>query len=230
MTKSRGILASRRYWTADELRQLRECYPDTRTDELAAALGRPPASVYNQANSLGMRKSAAFLASEAAGRIQRGRTDPRMVATQFKAGQEAWNKGQSYRPGGRAAETQFKPGRPAHEAHNYKPIGSLRLSKDGYLERKVTDDPAVVPARRWIGVHRLVWEAEHGPVPAGHVVVFMPGRRTTVQAEITLDAVELITRRELMERNTVHNYPREIARLVQLRGALARQINWKESA
>jgi len=60
-------------------------------------------------------------------------------------------------------------------ARNYVPIGSLRWSKDGYLERKVTDDPSLWPARRWVGEHRLMWEAAHGPIPDGHVVVFLDG-------------------------------------------------------
>ncbi len=77
-------------------------------------------------------------------------------------------------------------------------------------------------------MHRLVWIAANGPVPEGHIVVFKPGRRTTELKEITPDAVELITRVENMRRNTVHaKYPRELARLVQLRGVLSRQINRK---
>ena len=76
--------------------------------------------------------------------------------------------------------TTFKKGRPASEASNYLPIGSTRISKDGYIERKVTDDPSLVPARRWVGEHRLVWEAENGPVPEGHAIVFLDGDITNV--------------------------------------------------
>lgn len=64
--------------------------------------------------------------------------------------------------------------------HNYVPIGTLRWSKDGYLERKVTDDHPV-PARRWVGEHRLIWEAENGPIPDGHVVVFLDGDPTHLE-------------------------------------------------
>lgn len=150
--------------------------------------------------------------------------------TRFQPGQAAWNKGLHYQPGGRSEETRFKPGRPASAARNYRPVGSLRLSRDGCLERKVTDDPSVVPAKRWVGVHRLVWSAAHGPVPDGHAVAFLPGRRTTIEAEITLDALELVTRQELMQRNTYHNYGPEIAKAIQLRGAINRQINKRAKA
>lgn len=127
--------------------------------------------------------------------------------------------------GGRSAETRFKPGRPACEARNYQPIGSLRLNKDGYLERKVTDDPALAPVRRWVGVHRLVWEAAHGPIPPRHVVRFLPGQRTVVAEEITVERLELVSQAENMRRNTVHRYPPQIAQAVQLLGALNRIIN-----
>lgn len=96
----------------------------------------------------------------------------------FEKGRGSWNAGlKGWLAGGRSVETQFKKGRPAHEARNYLPIGSTRITKDGYIERKVTDDPSLVPARRWKMEHRLVWEAEHGEIPPGHVVVFLDGDR-----------------------------------------------------
>lgn len=225
MTKSRNILPPRRPWTEAELELLRRNYPDSRTEDLAAVLGRSLTTVYQKAIKLGLRKSDAYLASPAACRLRRG--DNVGAEHRFKKGQVPPNKGLR-RPGwapGDMAKTQFKKGRPANEARNYVPIGSYRLSKDGYLERKVTDDPSFVPARRWVAVHRLVWIEANGPIPDGHVVVFKPGRRTTVEADITLDALELITRQALMARNTVHNLPPELASVVQLRGALSRQIN-----
>jgi hypothetical protein len=136
--------------------------------------------------------------------------------------------GQSRVPGSGAKgpnRTSFKPGRPANEARNYLPIGSTRISKDGYIERKVTDDPGLYPARRWVAEHRLVWEREVGPIPPGHIVVSRSGRHSTDVSEITIDKLECISKAENMRRNTVHNYPQPIPQLVQLRGALIRTIN-----
>ncbi|MBI2397694.1 MAG: HNH endonuclease [Xanthomonadales bacterium] len=184
-------------------------------------------TIYNAAHRLGLKKSAAFLASDRSRRINRAHQTPAMIATRFQKGLVPHNKGVR-RPGwspGRMSETQFKSGRPASESRNYLPIGTVRICADGYLERKVTDDQSIVPARRWTGVHRLVWEATNGPVPAGHVVVFRPGRVTTEEAQITLDAIELVTRAELMRRNTIHNLPPELADVCRLRGRLVRQIN-----
>lgn len=133
------------------------------------------------------------------------------------------------RPGwasGRMAETQFKSGREAREAHNYRPIGSMKIDRDGYLVRKVTDDPSIYPARRWVGVHRLVWEAANGPIPPGHMVRFKPGRRTTDVDSITVDGLELITMAENGRRNIFHHrYPEEVVDLIRLKSRLTRKIN-----
>lgn len=48
---------------------------------------------------------------------------------------------------------------------------------------------------------------------------------TTDPAAITADRLELVTRAENMARNTLHRYPKEVAQLIQLRGALNRKIN-----
>ena len=87
------------------------------------------------------------------------------------------------------------------------------------LDRKVSDTG--YPPRDWRGVHLLLWEEHHGSVPPGHAVVFKNGNK----ADIRIENLELITRRELMARNTVHNLPKPLAQLVQLRGALVRKIN-----
>jgi len=213
---------------------MRRFYPDLTGADLAEILKRTTSSVFQRAKTLGLSKSAEFLASERSGRVQRGRDDPRMTATQFKKGQTSWTKGLrgvvGVQDGCRA--TQFKKGQMAGAAqHNYKPIGTLRINAEGVLERKVTDDPNIYPARRWVSVARLVWEAANGPIPAGHLVRFKPGMATTDPDLVTLDRLECITRVENMRRNSVHTiYPPEVAHLVQLRGALNRQINKRAKA
>jgi hypothetical protein len=189
---------------------------------IADALERPVYTVHAKAKRLGLRKSAAFYASSFA-----GRTDGRVGASaRFPKGHVPANKGLR-RPGwsvGRMAETQFKKGRPAHESANYVPIGTEKLDREGYLLRKVTDDPALFPARRWVAVHRLVWEAAHGPIPRGHMVAFLPGKRTAVRDAITPDILECISLAENMRRNTIHNLPAPLKEVVQIRGRLVRKI------
>lgn len=213
-------------WTEAEMYVLREIYPDVPASDVAALLGRPIGQVYQTAARHGLKKSASFAAGDLSGRIRRGKQHPSMIASQFRPGQKPWNAGTHYMPGGRSAEGWFKKGEMSGAAqHNYVPIGSLRVSKDGYLERKITDDPTLYPARRWVAVHRLVWEAAHGPIPRGHVVTFRAGKRTAVESEITADRLECISRGELAKRNSPSSYSPELAKLVQLKGAITRQVN-----
>ena len=174
--------------------------------------------VYSKANLMGLKKSEAYLASPAACRLRRG--DNIGAEFRFKPGQKVWNKGmKGLHIVGEA--TQFKPGhRGGRAAEIYQPIGAERISKDGYLQRKINDDMPL--QKRWRGVHLIVWEAVNGPLPIGHAIVFRNGDKR----DIRLDNLELVTRAELMRRNSYHtNYPPEVRRVIQLRGALNRKIN-----
>lgn len=119
-------------------------------------------------------------------------------------------------------ETQFKKGvRGGVAVRLYKPIGTERISKDGYRERKTNDN---LPLQaRWRAVHLLLWEATHGLVPDGHALAFLNGDKR----DIRLDNLECISRAELMARNSVHNLPKPLAATIQLLGALNRQIRRK---
>lgn len=212
----------RHIWTPADDALLRELYPHNTAAVVAEQMGLIDRQVYHRAHRLRIEKSPEFLATHLSGRLGHGQGK----ASRFGPGHVPANKGvKGWHAGGRSVETQFKPGRPPHLARNYLPIGSLRITKDGYLERKMTDDQRLVPARRWTAVHRLVWEAEHGPIPHGMIVVFRPGQKTTVESEITLDRLELISRKENMLRNSFHRYPQPIPQLVRLRAALQNKIN-----
>lgn len=219
--KGRTVVQERRPWTLVDLQLLRAHFADSRTQDIADALGCSYGRVAQKANALGFFKSEAYMASKAACRLRQGEHIGK--TTQFKSGQQPWNKGVKGVVGVQPAckASQFKPGnRPA----TWVPVGSYRINCDGVLYRKVSDQPG--PSNlRWHPVHRLVWEAANGPVPAGFICVFKPGRRTAELDNITLDAVEIITRADNMRRSSYHNYGPELAQLVQLRGALTRQIN-----
>jgi hypothetical protein len=177
-------------------------------------------SVYNRAKQLGLGKSEAYWRSLQSGRFTRGREH---IGKQFwyAKGHVPANKGLR-RPGyapGRMRETQFKKGvLNGVAAMRFKPIGSTRLC-DGYVYRKISAHPGPW-TRNWKLEHFLVWERERGPVPPGHCLKFINGDRT----DIRLDNLQLITRRENMARNTVHNLPKPLASTIQLLGALKRQI------
>lgn len=212
---------TRRKWSADDDETIRINYPDFPTFLVAYVLGRTESATYQRAVNLGLRKSAKYLASPWACRLRRG--DSVGVASRFKKGVPSWSKGVKGRVGVQEGcrATQFKRGA---MPHNHKPIGHERINADGYLERKVAEP------RTFRAAHVIAWESVNGPVPAGHAVAFKPGRRSVVAAEITPDAVELVTRAELMARNTLHRYPKEVALAMQLKGALTRQINKRQQA
>lgn len=204
------------HWSSDEKKSLAALYPNTPNEVLGMVFGRSPRAIGLMARSLGIKKADEYMKDH---------------PTRIKPGEKPWNKGVKGSTGFQAGcrLTQFKPGRHPSESRNYRPIGSLRISKDGYLEQKVTDDTSVYPARRWVAVHRLVWEAANGPVPHGFIVVFKPGQSTTNFEQVTIDRIECITRAENMRRNTCHRYGKEVAQLIQLRGVLSRQIRKRET-
>lgn len=76
--ESRNTPPQRRPWLRRELRMLRTLYPDL-AETVARGLGRSVRSVYGKAGALGLRKSAAFMASDRSQRIQRGKQLPAML-------------------------------------------------------------------------------------------------------------------------------------------------------
>lgn len=211
-------MSQRTFWKPSEIKFLYKAYPNLSTKELAGRLGRSVSAVYGRAALLGLRKSEEYLAGPEACRLRRG--DNVGAASRFRSGHVPANKGLR-RPGwspGRMAQTQFRPGaRP----HTWKPVGSTRLTKDGYVQRKVSDTG--YPPRDWKGEHVLLWEEAYGPVPKGHALAF----RDRNKGHISLENLELITRRELMRRNTIHNYPAELTDVIRLNGALKRKLRRK---
>lgn len=215
MTKRRIATEPRRFWQPWELEQLRLQYPHMQTKVIAAMLDRRVTTLYAMADQLGLAKTPEYLASPASGRTC-GRQG---IGSRFVKGQPSWNKGLHYQAGGRCKETQFKKGQ---MPHTWQPIGTERVNADGYRDRKVTDTG--YPPRDWVGIHRLMWMEAYGPIRRGYSIVFRNGDK----ADIRLDNFECLSRADLMKRNTVHNLPKPLAQLVQLRGALMRQINRRE--
>lgn len=218
---------SRHRFTADEDETIRINYPMWPAFLIGHLIGHSATSVSQRAARLGVKKSPEFHSNPHA-HLWDARNHPNTVAARFRPGSVPANKGMR-RPGwapGRMAQTQFKKGRPAHEARNYVPIGTEKVDpKRNALMRKITDDPNVPPVYRWKPVHVLVWEAANGPVPEGHICVFKKGTKTFIADQITADKLEVVTLAENMRRNTIHNYPPQLKRAMQVRGALNRRIN-----
>lgn len=217
------MTAPRRFWTESELALVRELYPHKPTQAIADQLGRSLTTVYQRARILGLCKTAEYLASPDACRLRRG--DNVGARSRFRSGHVPANKGLR-RPGyapGRMRETQFRKGeRNGVAVDLYKPIGTERISKDGYLERKVNDD---LPLQaRWRAVHLIVWEAANGPLPRGFAVSFLNRDKT----DIRLENLALISRADLCRRNSIHNLPPELKGAITALGALKRRVREKQ--
>lgn len=210
-------------WTPAWEDLLREHYPNLQSKVIAQAIGVPVKAVYQKARSLGLAKSAAFYQAENSGRILRGRTDPRMVASQFQKGLTPWNKGTKGVVGVQEAcrATQFKKGSKPHNTHA---VGSYRINREGHLQQKIGEAKGS-NSMRWRGVAEILWCKANGPVPAGHMVAFKPGMFTNKLELITLDRVECISRADNLRRNSHHGKSPELSKLIQLKGAITRQVN-----
>ena len=79
----------------------------------------------------------------------------------------------------------------------------------------------------WHQHNSLVGECRRSaPVPAGHIVVFDPPHAaTTVLEHITVDKLACISRAENALRNSSWRRDPQVAKLIQLKGAINRQVN-----
>jgi hypothetical protein len=204
----------RRHWTASEIEAVKCLYPYTRTADIAAKIGRSEGQIYQKAADLGLKKSASYLAGPVACRLRRGGNVGKDF--RFKPGHQTWNKGLNFDSGGRSVETRFKKGT---VPPNYRPVGSTRISVDGYTEIKVAEG-----MHQWRLLHREVWKEVHGEYPPKNMaLVFRDGNKQNC----SIENLELLTRQQLMARNTVHNLPEEIKDVIRLNGVLRRKINGK---
>ncbi|MDR2531475.1 MAG: HNH endonuclease [Oscillospiraceae bacterium] len=127
----------------------------------------------------------------------------------FRKGQPGWNKGMKGLDT-RGYKGQFKKGR---LPHNYKTVGSERLDCNGYTWIKTADKETEIIFREyktriditeklkskdtWKMKHALIWEAAHGPIPVGHVIIFGDGNKQNFNP----DNLIIVTRAQLARLN-----------------------------
>ncbi len=204
-------ISERRPWTPDEEQTLRDLYPDRPTAEVASALNRSVNATYQKALNIGLAKSAVYLDSPAACRLRHGVNIGR--EHRFQKGNKAWNAGmKGLHIGGK--DTQFAPG---NMPHNHVPVGTIVPDPDGYLRIKIGEP------KQWQWLHRHNWEAMHGEIPKGLVLVFKSSDRRNCDPS----NLELITRAELVTRNSFHRYPRELKAAIRVAAKLKRTVEAK---
>ena len=165
----------RHTWTNEQKEFLRNYYPSNSQSDLLV--------LFNQKFELNinLRQLKACLKNH---NITSGRTG------YFEKGCTPVNKGKKFP--GQINKTSFKKG---DKARNYKPVGTERIDRDGYVLVKVSDTGAW--HERWRHKHKVVWEKEKGPIPKGHCLLFLDSNKQNV----SIDNLELITKAQLARLN-----------------------------
>tara|TARA_R110000822_G_scaffold301108_1_gene424781 strand:- start:7231 stop:7728 length:498 start_codon:yes stop_codon:yes gene_type:complete len=98
---------------------------------------------------------------------------------------------------------------------NYLHEGTTQIDERGYVRIKTKFNT-------WELKHRFIWEKEHNQkIPDGHSIRFKDGNRNNFE----INNLELISKKEVMKLNAIHNYPVEIIKTIRLLSALNRKIN-----
>jgi hypothetical protein len=107
--------------------------------------------------------------------------------------------------------------RKGHKPHNTKHVGHVSVRRDAGGRQYFW---IIAGEKKYVMLHRHLWEQAHGPVPNGHRVCFKDGN----QGNCTLDNLELLSDQEAMARNTIGRYPKEIQDVMRTLGRLNREI------
>lgn len=108
----------------------------------------------------------------------------------FRKGQTPHNKGKKmpkevYE---KVKHTMFAKG---NVPPNHRPVGSERISKDGYIEVKVAEP------NKWRLKQRVVYEETKGKIPEGCPIIFLDGNKRNFD----IDNLRCITQSELLYLN-----------------------------
>jgi hypothetical protein len=205
-------LGARLPWSSYEDKVLHEGYAKGRSAEIAKITGRSLSAVYQRAARRGLKVDEDVISSYARDKlVKHGK------ATAFKPGNKPHNAGiKGWDAGGRSSKTRFTKG---NRPPQWKPVGSLSRDRDGYTMIKVSD--AGKRRERWRLVHVFIWETENGPVPSGHVVAFRDGNKDNLD----IDNLEVVTKAEMMNRNSLHRLPEDLKTMIRACTSLRRAIS-----
>lgn len=111
---------------------------------------------------------------------------------QFKKGHKPHNKGKKqieYMAREAIEKTKITRFKKGNKPLNYKPVGSERITRGGYVEVKI-EDP-----NKWQPKHRYIYESMYGKIPANHKVIFADGNINNFEIDnliLVSNAEELI--------------------------------------
>lgn len=181
-------------------------YLDLTLTEIANELNRSVSSVHGRLKVLGLKIPKEIILKRMNDGLKIGQS---MVDTRFKKGSVPWNKGmKGLQIGG--VETRFKEG---HLPHNTRNDGDERLTKEGYIEIRVSKGV-------WKLKHRVVWEITNGEIPKGNIIKFKDGDRKNVN----INNIYMGTRQEHMNANSIQRYPKELIKTIKNLSKLEKQL------
>lgn len=133
----------------------------------------------------------------------------------WNAGLKGWNAGlKGWQAGGNSVKTQFKKGQ---LPKNTRKDGDERINVDGYTEVRVGK-------AKWMLKHRLVYQEHHKvELVTEQYVSFKDGNRQN----FAIDNLELKSRAEMMAKNTLHQYPKDLQDVIRVLGKVKKTIKKK---
>ncbi len=179
----------------EEVADILRRYPNECASSIASDYGINIFAIYKTGQRYGVKKSSEFQNSPLSGRIAKGQhLSP---STEIQKGQvissrhmkmsarikkkESWEKWQA---------GLYKKG---HKPYNTGKDGEIRWRKNpGYWFIRISEN-------NWEFYHRWLWQQSHGPIPAGHNVVFKDGNHDNCE----IGNLECITNAELSARNAI---------------------------
>ena len=204
-------------YTLADIQYIQANYAEVSAQEIANHIGVTKRGIYAIARKLGLYKSKEYVA-----RVSRERAmDPSHggVATRYQPGHVPFTKGRRQEDYctpeaiARSARTRFKVG---NKPKNWRPIGSERVTVDGYCEIKVEEG-----LRGWRLKHRIEWEKHHGKVPKGYRLSFRDGDKQNCD----IGNLYLVSVADVMRNNTMHNFPEDLREVIHIRSRIRRELN-----
>jgi len=193
-------------------------YPTEDTKVIAADLKIPVEVIYRIASRFQVKKTKEYLDNwKLSGR---GRMIEHGKAYRFTKGHKSWNKDKSPKDYispenyAKMESTQFKKGGlPPNTKHDG--AITLRHDKSGANYYYIR-----LAKAKWIPLHVKIYQDAYGPIPKNHIIVFKD--RNTLN--VTLDNLECITRKQNMQRNTLHRLSPEIKQTIRVLTKLKKTI------
>ena len=213
-------MAKLRRFTPEEDQYLRDHYLEQSLNQLADSLGRAMGSVAGRVRLLGL------VVPEEVKQLRFEQSYKRLAesgkAHRYPKGHIPANKGkkmdaETYE---KCKATMFKPGQLPHNTKHFgKPYLHTRKKKNGYVEKLWFIQEGTNKRSAYLAYLCR----QHGIDLTGKKPRLKPGFDHSRPP--TIDDIIIVSNRKNMKLNSLHRYPPEVVKLVQLKGAIQRQIN-----